>query len=481
MRQYGSIEDAATIVGRWGRSCRPPNSDLEADAHSLTAGACDSPRLARRETHTSADDDGWPVRDRQAMIRPRCGTPARLRKMNNPLQPMFDLLTQHHPTLTVQCSADDRRAVITSSDGTGSMDVDFWVQHHTPRIATTYQRGMLFAPGDHLHYWIGIRDSGGAVIHRESVCGLDRLGALIDEWIGLEVAQPARLSIAPTAVPPSAALTGSVPTLSQDIDVAWLQSLSDPAAAELRVRVDVSRIDVNALLQSFPRDGRGRLATKARALLGAYGPSTRKRQPCLLVTSGATLRAMPTLRAHLSMEFAGNHRLDWRSAPWLWTAAPPPPTTPAIERARILLAQGRIEDACEPFDIQFSAPLRRLATGQPFQRFVPIQPSWPVELAAALRQLAPWRIQDGLAHIYQHLCSVNKHKPKPGSLERKLFWFSGQRQQAKFGLGVALTADDKAELRIVTSASNEYFPEPDWRDTAPSPQDFKPSCQPGRR
>jgi hypothetical protein len=88
-------------------------------------------------------------------------------------------------------------------------------------------------------------------------------------------------------------------------------------------------------------------------------------------------------------------------------------------------------------------------------------------LAAALRQLAPWRVKDGLARIYQHLCSVNKHKPKPGSLERKLFWFSSQRQQAKFGLGVALTADDKAELRIIASASNDYFPEPDWRDTVP--------------
>jgi len=394
--------------------------------------------------------------------------------MNNPLQPMFDLLTQHHPTLTVQCSADDRMAVITSADGTGAMNVDFWVQHHTPRIATTYQRGMLFAPGDHLHYWIDIRDSGGAVIHRECVCGLRRLGAVIDEWIGLEVTPPARLSVAPTAVPPSAALTGSVLTLSQDIDLACLQSLPDPAATELRVRLDVSRIDVNALLLSFPRDGRGRLAAKVKALLGAYGPPTRKRQPCLLVTSAATQRAMPTLRAHLSMEFAANHRLDWRSAPWLWTAAPSPLTTSVIERARTLLAQGRIEDACEPFDIQFSEPLRRLATGQPFRRFVPIQPSWPDELAGALRQLAPWRIQDGLTHIYQHLCSVNKHKPKPGSLERKLVWFSGQRQQAKFGLGVALTVDGKAELRIVRNASNEYFPEPDWRATAPSPQDFKP-------
>ncbi|MBV9561792.1 MAG: hypothetical protein JOY90_15295 [Bradyrhizobium sp.] len=389
-------------------------------------------------------------------------------EMNNPLHPMFDLLTRH-PTLTVQCSADDRSAVITSADGTGSMDVDFWVQHHTPCVTTTYRRSVVFAPGDHLHYWIGIRDSGGVVIHRECICGLGRLGALVDEWIGSEVALPGRLRVAPTAVPPRAALAGPVPTLSQDIDAACLQSLPDPAAAEQRVRIDVSRIDVNALLQSFPRDGRGRLATKVRALLGAYGPPTRKRQPCLLVTSAATQRAMPALRAHLSMEFATNHRLDWRSAPWLWTAAPPPPTTPTIEQARTLLAQGRIEDACEPFGVQFSAPLRRLAAGQPFRRFVPIQPSWPDELAVVLRQLAPWRLQDGLAQIHRHLCSINKQEPRPGSIERKLVWFSGQRRQAKFGLGVGLTADDKAELRIVATASNEYFPEPDWRDTAANP------------
>jgi hypothetical protein len=84
-------------------------------------------------------------------------------KINDPLQPMFDLLTQRHPTLTVHRSADDRKAVIMSADGTGSMHVDFWVQQRTPCVATTYQRGTLFAPGDHLHYWIGIRDSGGAV------------------------------------------------------------------------------------------------------------------------------------------------------------------------------------------------------------------------------------------------------------------------------------------------------------------------------
>jgi hypothetical protein len=85
------------------------------------------------------------------------------------------------------------------------------------------------------------------------------------------------------------------------------------------------------------------------------------------------------------------------------------------------------------------------------------------ELRAALLQLAPWRLTAGLQRIQEHLIQANRKPPKPGSWERKLFWFSGQRQQARWGPGVRFNEDGKPVLDLIVTASNEHFPEPDWK------------------
>ena len=128
------------------------------------------------------------------------------------------------------------------------------------------------------------------------------------------------------------------------------------------------------------------------------------------------------------------------------------------------MAQGKIGEACELCGVQLSEKVRRLSAGMVFQRFEPVPQTWPDELCMALLQLAPWRLSAGLQRIQQHLERSNRKPPKAGSWERKLFWFSGQRQQVRWGLGVGLDAQGKPWLDLIAKASNEHLPEPDWKN-----------------
>ena len=98
-----------------------------------------------------------------------------------------------------------------------------------------------------------------------------------------------------------------------------------------------------------------------------------------------------------------------------------------------------------------------------WQRFEPVPQAWADELRAALLQLAPWRLAAGLQRIQQQLSQSNRKPPKPGSWQRKLFWFSGQRQQVRWGLGAGLDAQGRPWLDLIATASNEHLPEPDWK------------------
>lgn len=40
---------------------------------------------------------------------------------------------------------------------------------------------------------------------------------------------------------------------------------------------------------------------------------------------------------------------------------------------------------------------------------------------------------------------------------------SGQREQMRWGLGVHFGASGAPELDLIATASNEHFPEPDWK------------------
>lgn len=139
-------------------------------------------------------------------------------------------------------------------------------------------------------------------------------------------------------------------------------------------------------------------------------------------------------------------------------------TTRAIQHVRKYLRSGHIEDAFDLFNIKLDEPVRRMAAGFPITRFEQPSSEWQTMLVAALCQLAPWKLQESLTHIQTYLTATNKKPPKPGSWERKLFGFTHPKQSAKQGLGIRFKHEGLAELFIICTASNEYFPEPDWLD-----------------
>lgn len=223
--------------------------------------------------------------------------------------------------------------------------------------------------------------------------------------------------------------------------------------------------DMQKVLQYWPRDSRGRITLRTMAILNAYGPATRKRQPVLCLTSASKQQHEPELQLKQSKEFLYNHRHQWKDARWLWTQKTADvKTTRAIQHARKYLRSGHIEDAFDLFNIKLDESVRRMAAGFPITWFEQPSSEWQTMLVAALCQLAPWKLQEGLTHIQTYLTATNKKPPKPRSWERKLFGFTHPKQSAKQGLGIRFNHEGLAKLFIICTASNEYFPEPDWLD-----------------
>jgi hypothetical protein len=86
------------------------------------------------------------------------------------------------------------------------------------------------------------------------------------------------------------------------------------------------------LLQSWPRDDRGRLAARTTAVLAAYGPASRKRQPCLLAIGHAVKYARLAIAS--IVEFLYNCRHQWSDARWLWSSADAPEDAALERKAR---------------------------------------------------------------------------------------------------------------------------------------------------
>lgn len=360
---------------------------------------------------------------------------------------------------------DAARTRITSNVAAGFMDVEFFVHHggNGAFSATRYEETMQLDAEHRLHAWITLRDAAGEVIHHEVSCNPGRFAQLLHEWRAVPDAAPAQVTIQAMARSPYTDETEAcVPAMDQDLNLGMLDTLADAGPALEQLQADMAAIDPVRLLQSWPRDDRGRPAARTTAILAAYGPATRKRQPCLMVRSVMQSK-MPGWQLLLSSEFLYNCRHQWSDARWLWSSAEAPKDSALERKARNLMAQGKVSEACALYGIELHERVRRLAAGQSFQRFSPAPEAWAQELRAALLQLAPWRLTAGLQRIQEHLIQANRKPPKPGSWERKLFWFSGQRQQARWGPGVRFDEDGKPVLDLIVTASNEHFPEPDWK------------------
>ncbi|WP_304351129.1 hypothetical protein [Comamonas testosteroni] len=360
---------------------------------------------------------------------------------------------------------DAARTRITSSVAAGCMNVEFFVHHvgNGAFSATRYEQTMQLGAEHRLHAWITLRDAADEVIHHEVSCNPGRFAQLLHEWRAAPDAAPEQVTIQAMACSPSTDETEAcVPTVDQDLNRDLLDKLADAPQALERLKADVAAVDLMRLLQSWPRDDRGRPAARTTAILAAYGPATRKRQPCLMVRSVMQSK-MPGWQLLLSSEFLYNCRHQWSDARWLWSPAEPPKDSALERKARSLMAQGKVSEACALYGIELHERVRRLAAGQSFQRFSSAPEPWVRELRAALLQLAPWCLTAGLQRIQEHLIQANRKPPKPGSWERKLFWFSGQRQQARWGPGVRFDEEGKPVLDLIVTASNEHFPEPDWK------------------
>lgn len=360
---------------------------------------------------------------------------------------------------------DAARTRITSSAAAGCMDVEFFVHHggNGSFSATRYEEAMQLGAEHRLHAWITLRDAAGEVIHHEVSCNPGRFAQLLHEWRAAPDAAPEQVTIQALACSPSTDEAETcVPSMDQELNLGLLDELADAQQALERLKADVAAIDLMRLLQSWPRDDRGRPAARTTAVLAAYGPATRKRQPCLLVRSVMQSK-MPGWQLLVSSEFLYNCRHQWSDARWLWSPAEAPKDSALERKARNLMAQGKVSEACALYGIELHERVRRLAAGQSFQRFSPAPEAWVQELRDALLQLAPWRLTAGLQRIQEHLIQANRKPPKPGSWERKLFWFSGQRQQARWGPGVRFNEDGKPVLDLIVTASNEHFPVPDWK------------------
>ena len=393
----------------------------------------------------------------------------------DPLAAYLSLVQSAQPACRVQ-RTDSASVRISSAQADSVMEVEIMVHQATRGGygAWRYQPGRALAPHERAHAWVTLREprAGGALIHHEVLCDPARFSALLQGWLLPQAAAPLTLTLPAQPAQPASMRTGPAhaarvdteAALTLDVDAALLARLPDTAAAAAaatQLNADVASLQLSRVVQHWPRDVRGRLAARTSVLLAAYGPATRKRQPCLLISSAMPSK-MPAWRLHLAQEFLYNPRHQWRSARWLWSADGAPPANKAQAQACALLGQGQISEACALYGVQLGERLRRLAAGQAFQRFEPVPADWGQELRDALYRLAPWRLLPGLQQIQAHLGAANQTPPKAGSWERKLFWFSGQRQQVRWGPGVRFAADGTPELDLLATASNEYFPQPDW-------------------
>lgn len=360
------------------------------------------------------------------------------------------------------------------ADQPGEMKIDVFVHDVNAHGLSAWrlEEGRKIGEDERAHGWISISDASGRKLHYEATCSVERFGQVLDQWLSPMREPPLALVVATSSAKASktrkAAASFTPPRIERDESTQLQQALPDAAPSMEQLKRHLSQVDLSTIEKHWPRDEQGRLMPRTNAVLAAYGAPTRKRQPCLLLTSG-TQREMPIWRLRLSSEFLHNHRHRWVDAPWMWSAVA---TEPALDEkarsARDLIAQGLVGQACDLYGVHASRSVRLLAAGLPFQKYLRLNASWPEELQVALRQLAPWRIAAGLDRIQSYLEAANKKPPKPGSWERKLFWFSGQTTQVRYGLGVRIAGDGKPELDVIATASNEHFPDADWRQSAPA-------------
>jgi hypothetical protein len=267
-----------------------------------------------------------------------------------------------------------------------------------------------------------------------------------------------------TTLPPTVPPVNQTPSLKTDIDEALLDLLSLCEQSDLRDII--AGIDIHRVVTTWPRDTKGRLQPKQRALIEAFGDEVplAKRQPCLLVCSGLTLASAPSFTVSLSSEFRGNQRRDWRQARERWTTDGQAEQPASAADQRTLISQGRIEVALRSAGVKIHDGLRLLLSTGSVSPQQPPNTAWQEEARQVLLAIAPWKLDTSADRIHDEHEIGRKTDLAYDGWQRKMYVFSRQTGQSKYGIGLRRNQVARLELCLFPTSSNMWVPEADWRD-----------------
>ena len=354
------------------------------------------------------------------------------------------------------------------------MDISFFVHFNHPAgyTASPYSGGEI-PPTGLLHYWVSwtLLDDHIDRPHRykrQRIChDLSQVEQELTAWVAPEQPTPAHITIVPVPAPVRQTWPVVPPRPELEDSSTAMDDATHPALTN-----DLDKLDWPRLVAHWPVASDGTPLLKGRILLGAYGPATIKRQPCLIIRGPATKRDLKAAQAgqpggfHLTLsdEFMENQEDCWITRPAWWTSTGTYDEPAVANDCRMLLAAGSIIQACDLAEVTLTEDVRRAAAGLPLDRYRTFDPAWVPILHATLARLGPWLLKEGLLRIEARLVAANKRPPKRGTWSRRLIDFPGQRQQAKCGLHATLLFDGQACLDIVESASNARLPRSGWTD-----------------
>jgi hypothetical protein len=245
-------------------------------------------------------------------------------------------------------------------------------------------------------YILEIRDAGGshhlwesgqaASAHAHAIRG-------ILAWAPLPRLPDGEL-VLPVSKPPRASRRQEVLSVGDQTDTALLAPLSRADRDKIRAEFRALELGIANVRPAWPRDAKGRLAIKERAVLASFAdadldPATPR--TCLVLQAANTISAMPGFTAELATAVPCKER-DWREARERWTLEPPRPLTPAEEAQRALMASGHIGAALSAAGIRITPSARMLAE-HGLEGIRP-NPEQQERARAVLLALAPWRLAE---------------------------------------------------------------------------------------
>ena len=206
------------------------------------------------------------------------------------------------------------------------------------------------------------------------------------------------------------------------------------------------RVEPERLFLMFPRDRRGRLSPRARALLSPAGAGSDTERRPWIVATGPDRAGRDNITIHIELVIAVNeaHRFDL--TPWLWQRDLPPLTEPsswvsvADDGAAIaLLSGGKVEEGLRMTGLTLDEGVTRLAKGQVLGLGYE-DPTWPAAARESLCLVFPsLLLSAGLTYARRIL-----RRPSDGI---KVLTLPGQRHVQKASIVFVPTEPPRLELR----------------------------------